>query len=351
MPASPALLRLQLSMDTPDTRWLEDFDLDALRQLEGAERATATEWLLERLDKGRDLRAARALGVQATPAALEGLSRIGCRDFDEAHLESLLALEPHTPGLLTAQVLQPFFERVQEPVRLKVAYALRRVSGEDALLTLELGLYDPTALVRINAASSLIKHHRVEAWESNPGSTLSHLTRKLSLPYRACWQPAAQQLGGIFASLREGKTPEALGLDAKGLAFTPTRMKVVSSLRTPPGVAPWAEQLDVTSLLALSGFERELTVDTLLGALERGDYRAPAALVASEDPRIPAVLAEAFTGASGRLQLELAVALLGYGAHGEALRCVERAAASEDPVIRARVEQGLRAAIMHRPQD
>ncbi|MFM7201542.1 MAG: hypothetical protein ACKO6N_12200 [Myxococcota bacterium] len=348
MSVSPALRQLELSMDTPDSRWLEDFDLAALQRLTGEEVTTATQRLVERLETGRDARAARALGVLGTPEALAGLAQAGLKNFDEAHIESLLALEPHQPGTLTPSSLQPFFESLNPTLRRKVVHALRRGTGEDMLLTLELGLYDEDELVRSNVYNTLVRHHRLEAWGANPGSTLSDLSRKLGLAYRACWHPAAQKLGRIFVALREDQPVESLGLDRQGLAFSTKRMKVVSSLRTPPGQDPWADRIDVTSLLALSGFERELTVDTLFGALSRGDYRVPEALLASEDPRVPAVLAEAFPDASGRLQLELALALVHFQWHPEAMHCLSIAAQSSDPVLRARAERGMREGLMRR---
>lgn len=342
MSPSPAYQQFELSFNTRDRQWMEDFDLDALTRLDGIERSLAEDLLMQRLEGGRDPRAARALGVLGSRQAIPALRLAAIGTVDEARLESIAALLRLTGEQDLIDLLMPLLLQGAVSIRIRAARYAERFEPVRANRLLVQALHDTDPLVRSNAAASLIGLHRLEGMEKARGSLLWRLTFRLSLKFQACWSQAAEALQALFEALAQGQTSQSLGITPDGLRLSPEGASFFESVACDPGEDPWPDTMDLDALKRLTGDEREMLVDSVFSALGMGDTRAPAALVASGDARAVSALTEALASTSGMMQLEVGLALLRLTGSPDARRVVTLAAQGSDATLRTRAMIGLK---------
>ena len=194
----------------------ENFDLDALARLEGAERDAAEILLIERLEKKKeDPRVPRALmAMQPSKKATEAM-RIALASFPSNHTRVALALalwQLEQNGA-PVDILADMVRKSGRPDRRIAAMnALGELPGEladEALLHAVEHDTDDTA--RMAAELALCEKYKIEHLRRVKG-TLCSLSANLRDDEQKTRDAAMSDLRLIVERLREGRTPESLGI-------------------------------------------------------------------------------------------------------------------------------------------
>lgn len=194
----------------------EDYDLDSLCRLQGAEREAAEELLLERLEKTvEDPRVPRALVAMKPSAHALDAMKIALMAYPSNRTRVALAaaLWQLEQSIAAVGALDEVARTSSRPDRrIAAVNALRDVPGEvsdEALLHVIEHDEDDTA--RMAAEIALYEKYRIEGLRRIKG-TLSSLSTRLRDDDELIREDALFQLRMIVEGLREGRKPEALGL-------------------------------------------------------------------------------------------------------------------------------------------
>jgi HEAT repeat protein len=178
-------------------------------------------------------------------------------------------------------------------------------------LTLELLtelLYSPLAMVRAQAVSALAAQHGVGRAFLDHHDLLGMLRLSIASPLQSVRTETVQEVRELFAHLRSGTSPTELRLDRRIDPAVPWLCRLRESYLADD---PQSPHFDVTSLLALTGFEREWVERLLITFLPR-DRRAIEALVQLGARRALPALAELLqrAGRTDAAELSAAVAAI-----------------------------------------
>jgi len=207
------------SFDGPITskQAYEAFELDALTQHEGTQRAAARDAMNARLSSGEE-----------DPRVVAGLLEIG----DRPAFDALKAGLDNAAGLTKVTIAHSFVRRgdtiaVSEALRsagdseapsIRMAAASAATIVKDSQLDdwlLELMEHDSDGKVRVAAQLSLYQRNGLSGVPENYGSLFFSVTSSTSHRFPGLRTAAVQQLRQWLAQLRDGETPESLGLTDK----------------------------------------------------------------------------------------------------------------------------------------
>lgn len=186
--------------------------------------------------------------------------------------------------------------------------ALRDVPGDEAERLLLAALDDPDQGVRVLAFDSIRGRHHLEAFETR-GGLLNRLALRLHSSFASLRQPAIALLTELLAGLRSGRTPEDLGLRGPAPGPAAPLARLILSFRSAAGEPPFAEDFDLEALDGLDLSARAWAELALVSFLEKGDFRAPRALLHMSSTLAKEPLAEVARDAQGRFAVEVARAL------------------------------------------
>lgn len=216
---SPAFQRFMASFDGPITskREYESFDLGALAELNGAEKLRARDALIRRLKDGVE-----------DPRVVAGLLEIG----DETAFDALKAGLDNAAGLTRVTIAHSLVRRGD---RIDVSAALRAAGQSEApsirmaaasattivddpeldAWLLELIQHDEDSEVRVAAQLSLYQRNGLSGVTGHYGSLFFSVTMSTSHRFPRLRKVAVDQLKQWLDQLREGETPDSLGLTDK----------------------------------------------------------------------------------------------------------------------------------------
>jgi hypothetical protein len=267
--------RFEKSLHRSGTREaVEGYDLDALESLSGAERARAEELIIEQL-KNRDYRAAEALDILGTPAAVAAL-----REALPAASGLLLACLAHSlqardPDAARAAAFTAL-RSADESARMGGLQVLRGFRGEDVDAALLAAVDDRSSSVRSLAAEAVFQRLGLSPY-AVPRRRLALLRMRLNSEFESLRKPAFAELVSLVDRLRAGHTPETLGLVQAKPTDSPAMEAWLRSIRSDVDQAPYTEDFDLAALDALDAEDRAWAELALTGWLRRFDPRAPRA--------------------------------------------------------------------------
>lgn len=205
-PMSENFQNFQQSLTANDPAWMDDFDLEALDALEGAERAQAEQILIERLEL-EDRRVPRALAAMKSASAVAPLTRL----LDSAHggvrVEVVMALWELQKFEGTVDHLLTILRAAEAADRLSAAHYLsdfKEPRVNEALLTA--AEKDPDPDVRATAATSLLLIHGV--MESPFDISQGNLLIGIASDDAACRAAALSTLGDLLQNPLPRLPPE-----------------------------------------------------------------------------------------------------------------------------------------------
>jgi hypothetical protein len=263
------------SLHRSGSRDCEEYELDALERLSGAERERAEALLVERLKDG-DYRAVRALELLSTPSA-RGALRDALASARGHVLGSLArALKRSDPQAARDAAFRAL-RSDDDSVRVGGVQVLGDVPGDDVDAALLAAVDDPAPNVRVFAAEALFERLGLSACVV-PRRRLTMLLMRLHSSFESLRRPALADLAALIDRLRVGDSPEALGLVDEEPVDSPAYRAWVQSIRSDSDEGPYAEDFDLAALEALSAADRAWAELSLVTQLERLDPRVPRAL-------------------------------------------------------------------------
>jgi hypothetical protein len=286
---SRAFQRFVRSLEAPISSY-EDFqrysqlDVAALEQLDEAELQEAHDRMIAELAKNADARVARVLSGFDSEAAMAALRDAYARypndpwDQGETAAEALLGLMRHDRIADPRAELHRFVAQAGPKGVARIAFDLGARDDDDSHQML-LGLLDHAeADVRRAAAEALLRRAGLAERAAVTGTREWLLLFQLSAKTPAVRRAARATLRELAE--RRGEKPGAERQDAPERSDALARFQ--DSLNSPPGSPPWAENFDLTALVALKGVERDWMEYALINRLDSGDARIPRALSVME---------------------------------------------------------------------
>lgn len=267
--------RFEASLETTDPREIT-YDVSALRDLAGEERAQAVALLADRIAAG-DVRAIEtalatplpelavaigALGPGAAGPAREAAARALARFGDLGALEELVA------RLATGHPI----------IRINAAYELSKSDEPIAVAALLRALVDTEVIVRVHAMEGLNRHYGLSALAEVRHSPLGTLFVLVCTDIPVVTARGADAVRAIAARLDAGATATELGLDVPPPPDDAPVDAFVASMRDD------ASPIDVGSVQAMSPLHRAWATAIIVAAAERKDPRVPAAVAALGEP-------------------------------------------------------------------
>lgn len=306
---SAAFERFVDSFGVTTHKSFEDYDIDALFQVEPGEQAQVEALLIERLRTTDDPRAARALRYISSKAAAPALREAVRTQHGSARVEAVISLRQITGEDVGREAILEELRSHSREVRLAVVRALPALDKATASPALFAALDDADKLVRATATQALYQLHELVQWAMVPARGLNLLALRLQSAYAAVREPAKEELRAVIAGREAGKSAAELGIPLERAAKSPAALRFIESFASPAGQPPWANDYDLEALAELTGKEADWARYVMYDNLEEGDFRAARALAATGDAGALTVLREARETATGRAAEEIAAAV------------------------------------------
>lgn len=306
---SAAFERFVNSFGVTTHKSFEDYDIDALFQVEPGEQAQAEALLIERLKTTDDPRAARALRYISSKAAVPALRDAVRTQHGSARVEAVISLRQLTGEDVGRDAILEELQSDSQDIRLAVVRVLPALDTAIASHALFTALDDPDKQVRATATQALYQLHDLAQWATVPTRGLNLLALRLQSAYAAVREPAKDELRAVIAGREAGKSAAELGIPLERTPKSPAALRFIESFASPAGRPPWADDYDLTALTELSGEEARWARYVIYDNLEEGDYRAARALAATGGADDVEVLQEAQMTATGPAADEIAAAL------------------------------------------
>lgn len=310
---SAAFRRFTDSFAVSSRESAEDYDLEALNQLEGHERDQAEALLIDTVRTTDDPRAPKAIRALALQSAVPALREAIDLRSGQALVESALTLFVLSGDEAALPPITRMLRDDSVYTRVDAAHALGQIGGSIAELALYPAIDDPDPLVRANAVESLLHLTGLAEWDVATGRGISLLGLGLRSSFASVRQRAIVELKQLAAARRAGSTAEELGLPTGEVERSAAAAKALRSLSSRAGSGPWADGFDLEAITEVAEgsdeAERDWALATLLLLLERGDVRAPGGLAALGRSEAVAPLREAAATADGQMAAAIADAI------------------------------------------
>lgn len=267
---------------------LLQLDLKPIAVLDAGHKATLVAEIAARLGAGRD-----------DPRLVDALVEIGSKAAWQQIEALAAAAEPSVSSARAARRLG-VLRRDRRAVRWLAAalrswtyvveeaatglYELDNNRADEALLEALAGR-DEVEIRRV-LLDRLFVRHGLDAWQLAASPVWSARMAALS-PWPSLRAEAIAVIGRWVRGARGGATPQALGVAVPDVPPSAAMTALLKALRDPNAT------LDAGQLAILQGGERDWAVDLLGKALERGEFRAVAALHAVGGARAQMVLDDA----------------------------------------------------------
>jgi hypothetical protein len=275
VPDSPALQRFleSLAPVQGDREWADNFDLGALRLLDGDARERAETLLLDWLAKHpSDDRVAPALVVLQSQRAAEPLRQALAHEQGKGGVRFAQALATLDPSFDPVPHYLSILSKGTSPVeRGGAAQELAGRSNAGVVQALRAALRAEDNVVRVNALDALVESLRLRPLYAPRYSRLREIGQLLLCDLRSVWQEAAQEMERIVDGRIAGQKPIALGLHDRPPEPDPVIEAFLDRLGDRDG-------RDFEQLHTLAAAARRLVESVLLFHLRNDDPRIPRAL-------------------------------------------------------------------------